>query len=504
MQSDKSHGRELEQINPSKGESIVDEEPRETIPEEVTIEGSHRKGRRGRPRATVLKKAIPPEEDGCPSLQVLHYRKSWSSDGDGTLVKDPEAVSKDYHTEGLSGKLVLKVIRDFDQNKAYWRTRIEICSPGLQDFLDQIPGFVAALHPVYGVYHLTEPFLEFFHNRKVLVEAIENQCFGSTEKRLMQARSHVQLVLKFLSDNFPDVSRKLDDLESETPSGVITYPELCLLYKPDTVVYSLANGEYEAFVVDSIRGMGKRKKSARPRFSHRRLDLTCWSLDNDGEGFGRVWSMHCIRPFYGTREISSLDLIPEKFLPNAAEVKQSLVARGRLFWSLQGQHCREYTGELYTQSTNEATTRVIVDHLTYQRRRGWPISINRERGLADALDKKRKGNRFGRRRWGYSVDDDDFDSPQRHFRAPSPPATDVSESDENWHSPRTKRYRVDYHEFSNEQPYRRYCIEYSAPAVVSKYEKYDSLKADFQPDELSLLVCPQHVRGYCLKDKVWS
>ena len=332
-----------------------------------------------RQNTTVQRNETSAEEKG-PSLEILRYRKNKMSRGSTKLIKDSDEPFGEENSEDFSEKHVLKVIREFDRNKAFWRTCIEIFSPSLQAFLDRVLGFTAKLHPADDVYHLSEPFMDLFLNRKVLTEAIEDQDVGSKETDLIQARSHVQLVLNFLRNDYANLSRKLDELESDTPSGLITYPELWLLYKPGSIVYTLENGEYEAFVVDSIRGMNKRQKSTTARFSHGRLDLTCWSIDYDGEVFGRVWSMHCIAPFHGTREISSLDLIPERFLPKAGEVKESLLARGKLFWSLQGQQCREYTGELYSQHTNEEATRVMVDHLTYQRRKNWPIIINRKRG----------------------------------------------------------------------------------------------------------------------------
>ena len=58
--------------------------------------------------------------------------------------------------------------------------------------------------------------------------------------------------------------------------------------------------------------------------------------------------------------MSSLNLVPEKFLPEASNIKDSLLARGKGFWSLQGQQYREYTGETYTLHTNEEATRVMV------------------------------------------------------------------------------------------------------------------------------------------------
>ena len=80
-----------------------------------------------------------------------------------------------------------------------------------------------------SVYSLKEPFLDLFLNRKAITNAIEEKDLEPNEKDLIQARLHIQLVLEFLLSDYPDLSRKLDDIDSDTPSTVITYPELFLL-----------------------------------------------------------------------------------------------------------------------------------------------------------------------------------------------------------------------------------------------------------------------------------
>ena len=441
---------------------------------------------------TAVQKEGTSAEGQGPSLEIQRYRKKQMSYGGTKLIKESDGPAGEENSKDLSEKHVLKVIREFDPNKAFWRTCIEIFSPNLQAFLDRVPGFTAKLRATDDTYNLTEPFIDIFLNRKVLTEAIEDQDVGSKETDLIQARSHVQLVLDFLRNDYADISRKLDDLESDTPSGAVTYPELWLLYKPGTIVYTLENGEYEAFVVDSIRGMNKRQKSTATRFSHGRLDLTCWSIDYDGEAFGRVWSMHCLAPFHGSRDITSLDLIPEKFLPNPAEVKQSLLNRGKLFWALQGQQCREYTGELYSQHTKEEATRVMIDHLTYQRRNNWPISINRKRGPAHALSKNWKDNRFGRNSDGF---EDEYCCRKRRLGPAPPPNEDIMDDDwDDLHGGRERPW----------DPYKRYTFEYPPLPLVAKYETFDLIEGSAQPDDLALLVCPQCVHGYCLREKIWS
>lgn len=158
-------------------------------------------------------------------------------------------------------------------------------------------------------------------------------------------------------------SKVLDEIESATPSGLIEFPNIWMLYPPGTTIYSKWNGEYEAFIVDSVRGVRKSMRHKSGQHTYSRLELTCWSIDYDGEIFGRVWSTHEIFPFKGSKEISSLQVVPEKFLPDAENVKSSLTTRGKEFWALQGQNYREYHGEIWSQHMSEDAT--VSTYLTY-------------------------------------------------------------------------------------------------------------------------------------------
>ena len=321
-----------------------------------------------------------------------------------------------------------------------------------------------------------------FHNRK--------QLHDSAQVAPPKEQEQFYIILNFMIHELFDLSNRLNDIESPYPSGLITYPEIWLLYAPGTVVYSRESGEYEAFVVHSLRGMSKRQKTHGGRHSYGRLDLTCWSINYDGEIFGRVWSMHTIAPFQGTKTINSLNFVPEKFLPEGAKVKSDLVARGKKFWSLQGQKYQEYTGEMYSQRGSGEPTRVMVDHLTYQRRSDWPISIDRKRGPVDAQSKNWQDDRFSRYdKWGYSR--------KRRARSPFNPP------------PPERQYLREYESADDEpehwypDPYQRYKVD--RPSYqVEEFKKYDVLKAETVLDDFAALLCPQHVHGYCLRDKVWS
>ncbi|KAK3174390.1 hypothetical protein OEA41_001635 [Lepraria neglecta] len=416
-----------------------------------------------------------------PKLEVLRLKESPTYYGDPEPQREPDVDSPGDHgvSENLGNKNVLTIVREFDERKRFWKKKAEIASPALIKRLHNVCHYETDVDTVNGDLHLTEPLMVLFHNREQLTNLAEDRAASNP------LSDHAKVLVDFMRSDCPDTTKKLDDIESANPSGLITWPDVWMLYRPGTIVYTIENGEREAFVVDSIRGMQKRRPGFIGRHSHSRMDLTCWSINYDGEIYGRVWSTHCILPFHGTKEIASLDLVPAKFLPEAETTRADLIARGKKFWGLQGQKYLEYTGEMWTQqATEDEAVRVMVDHLAYQRRNDWPITIDRKRGPASSQSKNWRANRFNQ----------DDDRRSRRRRAP-PPAYD------EYYNPLGVD---DPEELNNVPPHRRFKTDQPPHRDESEFNKYDRIQPDSEPGELTLLLCPQQVHGYCLRDKVWK
>lgn len=427
-----------------------------------------------------------------PKLQIKRLKKIQSQFGDDTIQRDFDVGVSESSTKRLSSESVLTVFRHFDKYSNFWRRSIEILSPTFVDVLRQVSDYDIDISLVDDVLRLTEPLMLLFHHRKHLAKYLAEADENGEDAVTTQARAHTKLILDYMLSEFEGLNRKLDDLESAKPSGLITFPEIWLLYPPGTVVYTTDNGEHEALMVDSVRGVTKGPRGRSGRQVHERLELTCWSINYDGEIFGREWTTHCIAPFNGIKEIATLDLVPERFLPDAENVKEFLTVRGHEFWALQGQNYREYTGEIWSQHMSEASIRVMVDHLTYQRRMDWPIRLNAKNGPSDALSKNWRCNKFA----SQGHDGDLYPcGNNRGRRLPRPP-----------HRPRSYRGYSPDRELDEpyEEPYTRYRCERPPFRGDSKFHKYDALEPDSKPDDLALLLCPQHVQGYCLRDKIWS
>lgn len=67
-------------------------------------------------------------------------------------------------------------------------------------------------------------------------------------------------------------------------------------------------------------------------------------VECDGTNFGLVKSTLGIYEFKGTKPIAELTCFPLEFHPNVSKVKETLLARGRLYEEYRGFHYKAYKG----------------------------------------------------------------------------------------------------------------------------------------------------------------
>lgn len=419
-----------------------------------------------------------------PSLSIAR-RKCLSNFG-----RHPRVL---YEDEGMPSRVgdlgnipLLALTEEYCSNGKFWRKRLAIASPAFHELLKEVSchnlGDIA-LHD--NVFNLTEPFMVLFLNRKQLSDYVQNT------SEFTYAKEHAKFILDFMKTDLGDISRMLDNFESVTPPNLVKFSDLWMLYRPGTMVYSRANGEWEAFVVDSLDGMQVRKPSPDSSHALTRLDVTTWSVNFDGEVYGRVWSIHCVAPFRGVREISSLPLVPEKFLPDGKAIRESLLSRGRKFCSLHVQHCQA------SEISSPESFRVMVDHLVYQRHNGWLISIDGKHGPSSANNKSWTDDRYS----DWVTSDRAFDRRPRRYT----PQRSIVRHFENEYCYRDYELEsIDGPENTQAEPCRSYFADRPPHVVVSEFEKYNLIQPGAEMDELSLILCPQHVRAFCFRDKVWS
>lgn len=424
-----------------------------------------------------------------PSLAIARWKRFGA---DQRFEAVDEAMFSRRVVEDVSSRPLLGFFEEYQSNGRLWRKRVEISSPAFFELLKEVSCHNSDSGFYEGIFHVAEPFIILFLNRKQLTDYVENT------NESTQAKEHAKFILHFLKSEFSDISRLLDNFESVTPPNLVRYCDLWMLYRPGTTVYSRANGEWEAFIVDSLDGMQirdayqeVRRASPDNYRSFTRLDIGAWSMDFDGEVYGRVWSIHCVAPFHGVRDIGSLPLVPMNFLLDEEAIRDSLLSRGKEFCAFQGQHYQE------SEISPSQSTRVMVDHLTYQRRNGWLISINGKYGPSSVKSQSWKDSRYS----DWDTSGEAFDRRPRRYTSPR---SLVRHFEDDYCSRDYLPDHVDELEDTQAEPCRRYSTDHPLHVNVREFEKYNLIRPDAKMDELALMLCPQHVRAFCFRDKVWS
>ena len=418
-----------------------------------------------------------------PSLRIAR----WKRFGEMPRIEVADEGRSSCQVDAdLGNKPLLTLTEEYCSNGKLWRKRLEIASLAFYELLKEVSRHNLNDNALQeDVFHLTEPFMVLFLNRRQLADYVENT-HESTH-----AKEQAKFILDFLQRDFSDTSRMLDNFESVTPPNLVQYCDLWMLYRPGTIVYSRANGEWEAFVIDSLDGMQVQRPWSDTCRPLTRLHVRAWSMNFDGEVYGRVWSIHCVAPFLGVRDISSLPLVPEKFLQDGKAVRELLLSRGKKFCTLQVQHCQA------SNNSASQSTRVMVDHMTYQRANGWLISIDGKYGPSSARDRSWTDTR-------YSYWDTSRNAFDRQPRRYTPQRSLVRPFEEEYCNRDCVLESIDTSLDGRAEPCRSYSTDRSSHVVVCEFEKYNLILPGAEMDEFSLILFPQHVRAFCLRDAAWS
>lgn len=141
-----------------------------------------------------------------------------------------------------------------------------------------------------------------------------------------------------------DYRQTIASIENLTAHGEITFELLYALLVPRCTVItrSSVTGELQALQLVSS------SKICTP--SGFMYNIICEGLDVDDYedpnalGFYRTQSRMVLTPFAGTVKITSLDAYPIQYHPNEADIRRSLIARGKRWAQFTGVHHMEYKG----------------------------------------------------------------------------------------------------------------------------------------------------------------
>lgn len=123
------------------------------------------------------------------------------------------------------------------------------------------------------------------------------------------------------------VPHKLIEIQQRRCKAV-SFTEIAMLYLPGATVYSIEDGELRAYVLLEMSGMEPRSFD-----SYSPLRMRAWSVGHNGQYIARQYHDLVIPQFSGQKKIKSMQYIPAGYLPNEAEERRKLAARGKLWWT---------------------------------------------------------------------------------------------------------------------------------------------------------------------------
>ncbi|SPO01514.1 related to TOB3 (member of AAA-ATPase family) [Cephalotrichum gorgonifer] len=327
----------------------------------------------------------------------------WDSTIHNYKLKDTTQSDATSKYEGF----VFHVRRTFDWEGKYKTTYVDIKSKALRECLQEVIGNVKGLSLVEEAPKLDPNMLflyldDFRAHLKVLKKT---KASGATkkdrkreEKHLVVKRSHLKLLVEYLKEDYAEVKKSLYPM---LENGLITFDLIWALWKPGTLVYSGtygSNDEPRAFKVDTAE---KHSSMIRGDFYW----VEGKYFEYDGKQFGYGTTSIDIPDFQGARKITSLPCFPLKYHKNEAQLRETLIERGKKFTQLGGVHFKSHQGMAFFKKKKAVVKvningRVMVDPAIHRRiNPNYQVSIVRAKDhdteLSDGEDSGEDGGGCG-------------------------------------------------------------------------------------------------------------
>ncbi|KAJ5724342.1 hypothetical protein N7488_002377 [Penicillium malachiteum] len=167
--------------------------------------------------------------------------------------------------------------------------------------------------------------------------------------RISGAAPPRRLSFAITQDELSLVPAKLVEIQ-ERRCRLLSFSLLDMVYPKDSMIYTLHDGELQAFIVDQLSGM-----EALSNGRYNPLQIRAWSVGHNGTYFAKCYHEFSVSPFLGERPVGSLMYIPSGYLSDEPEHRKHLVSRGRRYWELgNGIHYQQIT-------KNGEILRIMID-----------------------------------------------------------------------------------------------------------------------------------------------
>ncbi|KAG5637602.1 hypothetical protein H0H81_003994 [Sphagnurus paluster] len=206
-----------------------------------------------------------------------------------------------------------------------------------------------------------------------LFKKYRDEIMSKKQKDKSEADPHivstVDLLLSSLGSDYRATLAKIERLKSH---GEISYDYLFVLLVPRTLFVTTCaiTGRPRIFKLIASQRTAIEGKSC--------YNLTFESVDlvdrmsNGTVGVGRVQTIILLKEFKGTMRIQNLDAYPLEYHPNEAQLRETLLERGRKWVGLVGVHHKQYNGIAVSKlagklGKHNIKGRVMIDRATFRR-----------------------------------------------------------------------------------------------------------------------------------------
>jgi hypothetical protein len=223
--------------------------------------------------------------------------------------------------------LLIRNKKSYDSRKKLEIDSIVVQSPLLKEVLGTVLKDYPGVTPSLARLTFTAPFKPFVHRWHKLVEAI-----GKEENE--ETKTHLKLLHSVLYEELKETIAAKEDMIA---NNVTTFDHMWTIFAPGDLIYNVQDGQDRLFEMTSADyGVNRRGEPL--------LNISCYSIDWDGEAFGRRHEAVVNSSFEGTRDITRLPAYPLEFHSNKKKLLKELLERGKTWEKFAGYHYMAYKG----------------------------------------------------------------------------------------------------------------------------------------------------------------
>ncbi|KAK8875224.1 hypothetical protein PGQ11_005738 [Apiospora arundinis] len=283
-------------------------------------------------------------EPDC-NLKIDHFDQFYNSDGCKIALPAGQAY-RDNQKRNRTCESALVATKVWNRNQEFDSKYLEIKSPHMKAAIKAVVPKFRTINVNVPAIRLDGPPHLLYHYREEL------QAHGmALEATNPEAARHIHFLLSYMWNEFLDETIAFFSFMfmSEDAVPTLEFEYLWMVFRPKDLVlirrHDQDTKDYEMVFqfVGMTRGSG-------------RWEVEGYCIDYDGVRFGYTKQTESIKHYYGYRTIKDLELVPMQFVENSETVRARLIARGKRFTELHGQHhlMHDSVGSFLPNPHNEA------------------------------------------------------------------------------------------------------------------------------------------------------